>query len=119
MLPRRLLLTMDPKHAPRKIGLCGRICEYIGVGRCWQEALPQGHQERVCVTRLAKLSLRISSMRDWISFWRHPAPRMSQEALKSVLDQDRIDEAGTHRTYGLLQPLGLAGIDASPRRVLT
>jgi len=55
---------MDPNRSPRKIEVCERICEHIGVGRSWQEALLQGHQERICVTRLARPSLRISNMRD-------------------------------------------------------
>jgi len=59
---------MDPNRSPRKIEVCERICEHIGVGRSWQEALLQGHQERICVTRLARPSLRISNMRDWRSF---------------------------------------------------
>jgi putative transposase len=92
--------------------------QQIGAGR--YERTPErktyrnGHRDRVWETRVGEIPLRIPKVRDGSYF---PSPleprRRSEKALLAVVQQAYVEGVSTRRVDGLLQALGLTGIDKS------
>jgi putative transposase len=94
------------------------VSEQVGASRYERNDSHQthrnGYRERVWETRVGEIPLRIPKVRSGTYFPSLLNPRRrSEKALLAVVQQAYIQGVSTRKVDGLLQALGLTGIDKS------